>query len=90
MASSSKRSEECNRLVFEAVNESSVSKLKLVISTYSEREILASFAKCNENGENPLVIAIKGENAKLTDLFIVFLRYSDRLRIDENPVPTNT
>jgi hypothetical protein len=45
------RAEDCNRLVYEAVNEISVSKFQLVISSYSEIEVLTSLAKSNEKGE---------------------------------------
>ncbi len=90
MVSSSKRSEECNRLVLEAVNESSVSKLKQVTSTFTAIEVLVSIYQCNENGENPLVVALKGENVDLIEKLVGFLRYSQRFRIIERTrVPLN-
>ena len=54
-------SEECNRLVFEAVNEDSLSKLQLVNRTYSPNQLLTSLAQRNE-GETPLEIAMKRKN----------------------------
>ena len=50
-------SEECNRLVFKAVNHNSLSKLQLAKSTYSPIELLNSLAQCNEEGETPLTVA---------------------------------
>ncbi len=88
MASSSECSEECNRLVFEAVNESSVSKLRHVLSTNSENDILASFSQCNEKGENPLVVAIEGKI--VAKELIRFVQCCRRFRYDNcHPVPLN-
>jgi hypothetical protein len=72
------RAEDCNRLVYEAVNEISVSKFQLVISSYSEIEVLTSLAKSNEKGETPLVIAVKGGNVSLIDELVKFLKTCDR------------
>nr|CAH0101887.1 unnamed protein product [Daphnia galeata] len=59
MASSSQSSEECNRLVFEAVNENSTSKFALAKSSYSVIQLLTSLIQRNDNGETPLVVAMK-------------------------------
>jgi hypothetical protein len=69
--------EVCTRLVFEAFLESDESsiytKLQFVIETYSEIEMLTSLAQCNEEGETPLVVAMKRKNFALIDHLKVFL-----------------
>jgi hypothetical protein len=65
---------ECKRLVFEAVNEISLIKLKTVMTSYSQMELLMSLIIYNEKGETPLVIAMKGGNFSLIDKLVNFLR----------------
>ena len=55
-------SEECNRLVFEAVNEISLSKLKLAKTTYNPILLMESLAQYNEEGETPLIAAMRKKN----------------------------
>jgi hypothetical protein len=66
--------EECNRLVFKAVNKSSVSKLHKVIVSYGHLEVVTSLAQLNEEGESPLVIAMKGD--KLIHQLVKFLIFA--------------
>ena len=73
MALSAERLEECNRLLFEAVNESSVSLLKFAKLTYSPVELLTSLTQCNEKGVTPLVVAIKGKNVCVIDKLVTWL-----------------
>ena len=67
-------SEECNLLVFQSVNENSVSKLQSAIESYNLNKLLTSLISCNENGETPIVVAIKGKKVliieKLVKLFL--------------------
>jgi hypothetical protein len=53
--------EECTRIVFEAVYKNSVSLLVSARYEYSEMQLLTSLAKCNEDEETPLAIAMKGK-----------------------------
>lgn len=70
----SRGSVECNRLVFEAVNENSISMLESVIDHYNLTELLTSLIQCNENGETPLVVAIKGKNNVIIDKLVALIR----------------
>nr|CAH0099944.1 unnamed protein product [Daphnia galeata] len=73
MASSLQSSEECNRLVFEAVNENSTSKFALAKSTYSVIQILTSLIQRNDNGETPLVVAMKKKSFSVMDELILWM-----------------
>ncbi len=64
---------ECTRLLFEAVNEKSVLKFRLVESTYYPFALLNSFIERNEEGETPLVVAMKSRNGSLIDKLVKFL-----------------
>ncbi len=64
---------ECTRLLFEAVNEKSVLKFRLVESTYYLFALLNSFVERNEEGETPLVVAMKSRNSPLIDKLVKFL-----------------
>ncbi len=70
--------EDFNRLVFEAVNEISVYKFQLVKRTYHQIQVLTGLVQCNEKGETPLAIAIKGGNVSLIDELVMFLLACDR------------
>ena len=72
MASSLQSSEECNRLVFEAVNENLTSKFALAKSTYSVIQILTSLIQRNDNGETPLVVAMKKKSFSVMDELILW------------------
>jgi hypothetical protein len=73
MASSSQSSEECNRLVFEAVNENLTSRFALAKSTYSVIQILTSLIQRNDNGETPLVVAMKKKFFPVMDELILWM-----------------
>ena len=73
MASASSKTEECIRLVFEAVNKNSFSLLRKVKNTYSGIQLLTSLAECNEKGETPLAIAIKSNYVFVVKEIIKFL-----------------
>ena len=62
--------EECNLLVFEAVYENSIYKLQSAIDRYNLYHILESLSSCNENGESPMVVAIKGRNVFIIDKLV--------------------
>nr|CAH0106535.1 unnamed protein product [Daphnia galeata] len=73
-------SEECNRLVFEAVNHNSLSKLKLAKITYSPSQLLNSLAQCNEKGETLLTVAMKRKNVSVIKEMVTWmLDYQDHL-----------
>ncbi len=55
----SEENEECTRLVFEAVNNNSVSSFRDARHRYGAIKLLTSLAECNEEGETPLAIAFK-------------------------------
>jgi hypothetical protein len=74
---------ECNELIFRAVNENSVSLIKFAKRTYSEHQLLASLVQCNEEGETPLVIAMRGRNDCVIDELVKVLRNCDKT-IEEN------
>ena len=73
MASSSQLSEVCNRLMFEAVNENSTSKFALAKSSYSVIELLTSLIQRNDDGETPLVIAMKKKFFSVIDDLILWM-----------------
>jgi hypothetical protein len=63
MSLSAEGFEVCNRLVLEAVNKSSISKLQLAKRFYTPIQLLTSLARYNENGdESPFIIAMKKKN----------------------------
>jgi hypothetical protein len=66
--------EECNLLVFEAVYENSFDKWQSAMGRYDLNQLLKSLSTCNQNGESPMVVAIKGRNVfiieKLVKLFL--------------------
>jgi ankyrin repeat protein len=66
-------SEECNRIMFEAVNENSLSKLQLVKSTYSPIQLLTNLAQCNGEGESPLVVAMKMKNVSIIKEMVTWM-----------------
>jgi hypothetical protein len=66
-------SEECNRLLFEAVNEKSLSKLQLVNRTYSPNQLLTSLAQRNEEGETPLTVAMKRKNVPVIKEMVTWI-----------------
>ena len=73
-------SEECNRLVFEAVNHNSLSKLKLANGTYTPSQLLTSLAQCNEKGETLLTVAMKRKNVPVIKEMVTWmLDYQDHL-----------
>jgi hypothetical protein len=73
-------SEECNRLMFEAVNEDSLSKLQLANGIFSPIELLNSLAQCNEEGETPLTVAMKRKNIPVIKEMVTWmLDYQDHL-----------
>jgi hypothetical protein len=45
-----------------------------IIHTYSEIEVLTNLVQCNEKGETPLEIAMKGENIYLIDELVKYLK----------------
>ena len=69
---------ECTALLFQAVNENSVSLLEFVKRTYSEHQLLASLVQCNEEGETPLVIAMRGKNDRVIYELVKVLRNCDK------------
>ena len=83
MASSSQSSEECNRLVFEAVNENLTSKFALAKSTYSVIELLTSLIQRNENGETPLVVAMKKKFFPVMDELILWMSANNVYNTEE-------
>ena len=75
---------ECNELIFRAVNANSVSLKKFAKRTYSEHQLLASLVQCNEEGETPLVIAMRAwRNDCVIDELVKVLRNCDKT-IEEN------
>ena len=66
-------SEECNRLVFEAANEDSLSKLQLANGTYSPIQLLTSLAHSNGEGETPLVVAMKWKNVSVIKEMVTWM-----------------
>ena len=66
-------SEECNRLMFEAVNENSLSKLQLVNRTYSPNQLLTSLAQRNEKSETPLTVAMKRKNVSIIEEMVTWM-----------------
>jgi hypothetical protein len=73
-------SEECNRLVLEAVNHNSLSKLKLANGTYTPSQLLTSLAQCNEKGETLLTVAMKRKNIPVIKEMVTWmLDYQDHL-----------
>jgi hypothetical protein len=80
---SSKVSEDCNSLMFEAVNENSVSKLQLALVTYSPIQLLTSLAHCNGEGETPLVVAMKRENVSVIKEMVSWMSYYPNLLCKE-------
>ena len=69
---------ECTALLFQAVNENSVSLLEFAKRTYSEHQLLASLVQCNEEGETPLVIAMRGKNDRVIYELVKVLRNCDK------------
>ena len=69
---------ECTALLFQAVNENSVSLIKLAKRTYSEHQLQASLVQCNEEGETPLVIAMRGKNDRVIYELVKVLRNCDK------------
>jgi hypothetical protein len=52
----------------------SVSKLQFAKRTYSEIQLMTSMAECNEEGETPLLIAIKKRNWSLIHEFLAIFK----------------
>ncbi len=79
MASALCTAEDGNRLVFEtvseAVNEISVSKFQFVRRTYSQIQVLTCLVQWNEEGETPLLIAMKMKIFYLINELVHFLHY---------------
>ena len=67
-------SSNCTILLFEAVSKNSVPKLQFAIRTYSKIQLMTSMAQCNEEGETPLLIAIKKRNWSLTHEFLAIFK----------------
>jgi hypothetical protein len=73
MALSAEGFEVCkNRLVLEAVNKNSISKLQLAKLLYSPIQLLTSLARYNENGESPFVIAMKKKNVSIVNKWVTW------------------
>ncbi|EFX71167.1 hypothetical protein DAPPUDRAFT_327440 [Daphnia pulex] len=77
-------SAECNRLVFEAVDEFSVAKFQSVRASYSQIDVLASLLQRDEDNQTPLEIAIIRGNVEFTDELIIFLQRCDRSVVESN------
>ncbi|XP_046649292.1 uncharacterized protein LOC124340729 [Daphnia pulicaria] len=56
---------DCSRLLFEALGECSTDKLKLVICTHSVDDVSHSLLQRNDDGETPLVVAMKSKRSSL-------------------------
>ena len=76
--------EECTRRVFEAVNKNSVCCLKSARNTYSKIQLLTSFAECNEDGDTPMVIAIKSNYVYVVEDIMTILQNVLDHNIEEN------
>ena len=72
-AKCSKETEECTRLVFQAVYKNSFSLLRKVKNTYSGIQLLNSLAECNKKSETPLAIAIKSNYVFVVKEIMKFL-----------------
>jgi ankyrin repeat protein len=66
-------SEECNRLVFEAVKEDSLSKLQLAKTTYNPIQLLTSLAQCNEEGKTPIIVAMERGNDSVIKKLVTWM-----------------
>ena len=74
MTFSAKGSEVCNYLLFKAAHHNSLSLLKSAKRTYTLVELLDSLALCNEEGETPLLFAMKRQNVAAIDEFMTWLK----------------
>jgi hypothetical protein len=84
MALSAEGFEVCkNRLVLEAVNKNSISKLQLAKLLYSPIQLLTSLARYNENGESPFVIAMKKKNVSIVNKLVTWISRKDVYKNEE-------
>jgi hypothetical protein len=78
MSLSAEGFEVCNRLVLEAVNKSSISKLQLAKRFYTPIQLLTSLARYNENGdESPFIIAMKKKNVSFIKELVTWISRKD-------------